>query len=78
MSFSSRAARTAAAVVLVSGALLSSASPVAAQPFPNPGSGSPQILTPTDDGGAGCSFWDPRCPQFVSWLRQLLDLAVRP
>lgn len=78
MSFSSHAARMAAAAVLVSGALLTSASAVAAQPFPNPASDSPQTLTATDDGSDGCSFWDPRCPQFSSWLQHLIDSAVRP
>lgn len=78
MSFSSRAARIAAAVVLVSGALLTSASAVAAQPFPIPASGSPRILTPTDNGRDGCSPWDPRCSQFLGWVRQLVDSTVHP
>lgn len=78
MSFSSRAARIAAAVVLVSGALLTSASAVAAQPFPIPASGSPQILTPTDNGRDGCSPWDPRCSQFLGWVRQLVDSTLHP
>lgn len=78
MSFSFRAARIAAAVVLVMGALLTSASGVAAQPFPIPASDSPQTLTPTIDGRDGCGFLDPRCPQFLSWVWQLVDSTVHP
>lgn len=78
MSFSSRAARMAAAVVLVSGVLLTSASAVAAQTFPNQASDSPRTLTPTDDGRDGCGFLDPRCTQFLSWVWQLVDSTVHP